>query len=116
MKSFVEQVKEFMLACGQTVNRFNPDQLALYANLVCEEMLEAGYELPGTTSELKEICDVLWVTIGYALSCGYDIEGAFTEVARSNMSKLVNGVCVKDFNGKVTKGPQYSPANMEPFV
>jgi len=116
LKSFVEQVKEFMVACGQTTHDFNPDQVALYADLVCEELKECGDEPPATPSELKELCDLLWVTIGYGLSCGYDLEGAFNEVYRSNMSKLVDGQCVKDESGKVKKGPNYSPANMEPYV
>lgn len=114
--SFVDKVKDFMVACHQTTNEFNPDQVALYADLVCEELLEAGNELPGTASELKEVCDLLWVTIGYALSCGYDLEQAFNEVVRSNMSKLVDGQCVKDANGKVMKGPNYSPADVSGYV
>lgn len=38
--------------------------------------------------ELDGCADLIWVIIGYCLSKGWDIKGAFSEVARSNMSKI----------------------------
>lgn len=40
----------------------------------------------------------------------------FDEVHRSNMSKLVDGKPVKDENGKVMKGPNYSPVDLSFIV
>lgn len=40
---------------------------------------------------------------------------AFMEVHRSNMSKLVDGKAIKNESGKVQKGPNYSPPNLEQF-
>ena len=114
--SFVEQVKEFMVACGQSVGEYNKDQLLLYNSLVVEEHQEIIEEEYNTPNHLKEVCDLLWVTIGYGLSCGYDLEGAFNEVYRSNMSKLVDGKPLKREDGKVIKGPNYSPADVSKFV
>jgi hypothetical protein len=46
----------------------------------------------------------------------YDFEGAFKEVHRSNMSKLDNGKPIYREDGKVLKGPNYSPPDLSPFV
>lgn len=116
MSNIIQQVKDFMVACGQSVSGYNEEQVILYDDLVAEEFYEIRNERFHTKNDLKESCDLIWVVIAYCLSNGYDIEGAFNEVARSNMSKLVDGVCVKDANGKVKKGPNYSPANMENYV
>lgn len=116
MMSFVEQVKEFMVACGQSVDEYNPDQVELYDKLIHEEFFELQECRFETPNDLKELCDLIWVAVGYGLSSNYDLEVAFNEVYRSNMSKLVDGQCVKDESGKVQKGPNYSPANMEPYV
>lgn len=43
---------------------------------------------------------------------GFPIEELFDEVHRSNMSKLHNGVVVKNEHGKVVKSPEYSPADI----
>jgi predicted HAD superfamily Cof-like phosphohydrolase len=40
---------------------------------------------------------------------------AFEEVHRSNMSKLVDGKAIKNESGKVQKGPNYSPPDLEQF-
>lgn len=66
---------------------------------------------------LKELADLRYVTEGCAVSLGLDIEGAYREVHRSNMSKLdSNGRPIKDAGGKVLKGPNYSEADMTKFV
>lgn len=47
----------------------------------------------------------------------FDLEGAFNEVHRSNMSKLDrNGNPIKNHYGKVLKGPEYSPPNLGPYL
>lgn len=62
-------------------------------------------------SLLKELADLRYVVEGAAVSFGLDIDSAYAEVHRSNMTK--SG---KRADGKVTKGPGYSPADMIPFV
>lgn len=61
----------------------------------------------------KELCDLLYVTIGTAVSYGIPIEKCFAEVHRSNMSKLGgDGKPIRRNDGKVLKGPNYTPANL----
>jgi len=47
----------------------------------------------------------------------YAFESAFKEVHRSNMSKLgSNGKPLVRWDGKILKGPNYSPPNLTPYL
>lgn len=66
---------------------------------------------------LDGIIDSIWCLIAEGLAMGYDVEGAFNEVARSNISKISsNGKIIKAPTGKVMKPDTYSPPNLEPYV
>jgi hypothetical protein len=116
MMGLVESVEKFMVACDQSVGVDNETQSKLYWNLIKEELLEL--QRPDSDeNELKELCDLIWVAIGYGLSRGWNVNGAFMEVARSNMSKVgADGKVIKNSDGKVIKPPQYSPADVKPFL
>ena len=62
---------------------------------------------------LKEMCDVVYVIKGMAVSFGMDFDEAFTLVHKSNMSKLP---LIKDADGKVLKGLNYEPPILEGLV
>ena len=48
---------------------------------------------------------------------GMDVDGAFREVHRSNMSKLgEDRKPIKRSDGKILKGPHYQPPNLKPFI
>jgi predicted HAD superfamily Cof-like phosphohydrolase len=49
---------------------------------------------------------------------GYDVDGAWAEVARSNLCKIdaVTGKVIKNKNGKVMKPDGWTPPNLKPFV
>ncbi|MGB0909173.1 MAG: MazG nucleotide pyrophosphohydrolase domain-containing protein [Nitrospirales bacterium] len=61
----------------------------------------------------KELADLLYVVYGTAVSCGIDMEPVFTEVHRSNMSKVGGH---KREDGKWVKPATYSPANISPIL
>lgn len=66
---------------------------------------------------LKELCDLRYVVEGCAVAFGLDIEEAYLEVHRSNMSKLgPGGVPLRREDGKVLKGPDYTEADLTPQV
>ena len=115
-----EQVSTFLQACDQTVVENNHKQAELYMKLIEEEYDELGdaYKIEHDIEELDACCDLIWVTIGYALSRGWDIAGAFNEVARSNMSKIDSetGKVLKREDGKVMKPSTYSPPSLESFI
>jgi len=62
---------------------------------------------------LKEMCDVVYVIKGMAVSFGMDFDQAFDLVHKSNMSKLP---LIKDANGKVQKGLNYEPPVLEGLI
>ena len=62
---------------------------------------------------LKEMCDVVYVIKGTALSFGMDFDQAYNLVHKSNMSKLP---LTKDADGKVQKGPNYQPPILEGLI
>jgi predicted HAD superfamily Cof-like phosphohydrolase len=66
---------------------------------------------------LKELADLRYVVEGAAVSFGLPFEEAFSEVHRSNMSKLgPDGQPMYREDGKVLKGPGYFEADMTRFV
>ena len=65
---------------------------------------------------LDSLCDQAVTLAGVAYDYGYKLPQALREVNRSNFSKFVDGLPVFDGNGKVTKGANYSPPNLTPYV
>lgn len=62
----------------------------------------------------KELADLLYVVLGTAAAYGIPIDEVYREVHRSNMSKLgADGKPVYREDGKVLKGPNYTPADVE---
>lgn len=113
---FSDQAK-FMLACDQTVGEVNYQQKMLYFDLIEEEF----NELKSATSaeeELDALIDILVVTIGAIHSGGFDAEGAWNEVMRSNLAKIdsVTGKVRKRIDGKVLKPESWTPPNLKPYV
>lgn len=63
------------------------------------------------------IADVLYVVYGTAVTYGLDADALLREVHRSNMSKLgSDGLPVRRWDGKILKGPNYSPPELETFL
>lgn len=82
---------------------------------------EEYYEVTSAKTKedlLKELCDLLYVIYGYAVTFGWDIEEAFRRVHLSNMSKLdaVTGLPIYREDGKVLKGPDYKPPYLKDLV
>lgn len=119
-----EKVQEFHEAMGTKRNIWPPNWslLQLREDLIWEEFQELREEFyPASTPTdgknkkeiAKELSDILYVVYGAADTFGIDIDRVFEEVHRSNMSKLVDGKPLKREDGKVLKGPNYTPPNLE---
>ena len=106
---------DFMHAAAQTVGVHNPDQADLYIRLMVEEFQEIT-AADSLENCLKEMCDLLVVTIGAIHSIGADPAAVWQAVHASNMSKLVDGKLVKREDGKVLKPDTYAPADLVPIV
>ena len=103
-KTFTD-VQMFMLASGQTVNTNNEEQAQLYHRLINEEYNEfiIARNQKDDVETLDACFDMMWVIIGYMLSKGYDVEGAWDEGAKSNLAKIdtLTGKVTKREDGKV---------------
>ncbi len=63
------------------------------------------------------IADLLYVVYGAALTFGIPVRAVFAEVHRSNMTKLGDdGIPLYREDGKVLKGPNFSPPNLLPIL
>ena len=66
---------------------------------------------------LKELSDLVYVCYQYAANLGWDLDEALNRVHQSNMSKLDdNGNPIYREDGKVLKGPNYQPPNLNDLV
>ena len=66
---------------------------------------------------LKELSDLVYVCYQYAANMGWDLDEAMFRVHQSNMSKLdEEGKPIYREDGKVLKGPNYKPPNLEDLV
>ena len=66
---------------------------------------------------LKEVADLVYVCYQYAENMGWDLDRAMDRVHESNMSKLDEyGKPIYREDGKVLKGPNYTPPNLEELV
>lgn len=118
-----ELVGDFMEVFGQEVN-FEPtlrDQETrdLRIDLISEELEELDLAL--TNKDIVEVADaltdLLYVVYGAGHAFGIDLDECFTEVHESNMSKLgEDGKPIYREDGKVLKGPNYFPPNLEEIV
>ncbi|CAB4126019.1 NTP pyrophosphohydrolase, DR2231-like [uncultured Caudovirales phage] len=117
--AFRDQEK-FMKACDQTVEGYNEDQYGLYLELIGEETGELMTALANEdrVEQLDALIDILVVTIGAIHSGGFDAEGAWKEVMRTNFAKIDHetGKVRKREDGKVLKPVGWSPPELAPFI
>lgn len=101
------------------------ESLKTQLRLIYEEIDELGVAYKqwdsGETDDeipiLDAICDSIYVLIGLALKMGFNLDGAFREVHRSNMSKLdKDGKPIKRADGKVLKGPNFTPPKLDAYI
>jgi len=118
-----DDVKSFMQTFGQEVKikaEFPKEKIVkLRYDLIKEELNELQNAIK--TKNLKEIADaltdILYVTYGAGHAYGIDLDKCFSEVQRSNMSKLgEDGKPIYNEKGKVMKGPKYFKPNLKQFI
>ena len=118
-----DDVKTFMQTFGQEVKikaKFPEEKIVkLRYHLIKEELNELQNAIK--TKDLKEIADaltdILYVTYGAGHAYGIDLDKCFSEVQRSNMSKLGgDGKPIYNEKGKVMKGPKYFKPNLKQFI
>lgn len=110
-------VKTFIEACDQEKTE---DNQWLYANLIQEEFTEFTDALhaKNNVEQLDACMDMIWVILGYCYMKGFDVDGAWKEVARSNLAKVnpETGKVIKNEHGKVMKPDGWTPPVLEPYI
>lgn len=120
MSNIFKDQETFMVASDQTVDKFNEGQYNLYLYLIKEEFDELQYALntDDKVEQLDALLDMIVVIAGAIHSAGFDGEGGWDEVIRSNMSKVdpETGKVLKREDGKVLKPATFSAPNLNPFI
>jgi len=112
--------EKFMKACDQSVDGPPGSLFDMYCALIEEEHSELKQALADNddVEVLDALIDILVVTIGAIHSAGFDAEGAWKEVMKTNFAKIDHetGKVRKREDGKVLKPVGWVPPNLEPFV
>ena len=107
--SVQQNVQEFIEVVKQS-----PDPI-LYMKLIQEEFDEFWDSDPDDSEhELKEMCDLVYVIYGYAISKGYNMDEAFRRVHENNIGRCVqeDGSVKYQRDGKVMKNEDYPPVDL----
>ena len=129
MTNYQDDVEEFMIIGGQEVSTTqcmgspavykdpttNDPQIQLYMDLITEEYKETleAYNAGDIVEVADGLADMVWVIMGMASSLDIDFEDVWQEVKRSNMSKFVDGVAVKNpKTGKIMKPDTFSEPDL----
>ena len=88
-----------------------PERLLLRVRLMIGELAELveAMQIGDYPNTAKELGDLLYVVYGTADEYGLPMDEIFDAVHESNMSK--DGT--RDSGGKITKGPDYQPPDIE---
>lgn len=112
--------EKFMKACDQTVDKLHENQYNMYLNLIEEEHTELKDAVAANdkVEQLDALIDILVVTIGAIHSAGFDAEGAWKEVMKTNFAKIdkETGKVRKREDGKVLKPVGWTPPQLAPFL
>lgn len=128
-----DKVAEFHAAFKHPINVQNDEDLIVLRNkLIYEEYDELKDELAAAMVDiqtfgqissktkarmLKEMADLQYVLSGLAVALGLPLQIAFNRVHASNMSKLgKDGKPILREDGKILKGPNYTPPDLEDLV
>lgn len=119
----LEMVKQFHSALGQPIGESphlpSEDRELLRLSLLNEEYGEVMEALRNRdlSNLAKELADLVYVTYGFAIEAGIDLDSVLEEVHRSNMSKMgADGKPIYRADGKVLKGPNYFEADVDSIL
>lgn len=119
--NYVEKLVEFHKGAG---DKFPVDYIPgdyysiLRKRLINEETQELEQELEGVnfadkSTLLKELCDVLYVVFGTAVTYGLPIDKAFERVHENNMLKTAYD---RNLFGKIIKPPHHPKVDLKDLV
>lgn len=120
MTNIFEDQKKFMEACDQTTNQLNEKQFNLYCKLIREETNELidAIMVNDRKEILDALIDILVVTTGAIHSGGFNGEGAWKEVMKTNFAKIdpQTGKVKKREDGKILKPEGWKAPELDEFI
>ena len=112
-----KDIDTFHEACDQEPSRSN---YTMYIGLIHEEVKELSDAIIASdrVEQLDALIDILVVTMGAVRAGGFDAEGAWEEVMRTNFAKInkKTGKVRKREDGKVLKPKGWKPPKLDKFV
>jgi predicted HAD superfamily Cof-like phosphohydrolase len=112
-----KDVVTFIEACEQEKNEQN---VALYRDLIVEEFNEyiSAVNAKDNVEQLDACMDMIWVILGHCYMKGWDVKGAWNEVALSNLKKIdpKTKKVIKRQDGKILKPEGWKPPQLEKFT
>ena len=112
-----KDIDTFHTACDQEPG---PQMYGTYLTLIQEEVSElwAAVKAEDRVEQLDALVDILVVTMGAIRAGGFDGEGAWEEVMRTNFAKIDpdTGKVRKREDGKVLKPEGWKAPELAPFV
>ena len=112
-----KDVDLFHTACDQEPS---VDNYAMYLDLITEEYEELKQALidDNRVEQLDALVDILVVTMGAIRTGGFDGEGAWNEVMKTNFNKIdpTTGKVTKREDGKVLKPEGWKAPELAQFV
>ena len=122
-KTNFELAGQFMKSFGQEVltkpTLPDPNLAKLRLELIREEVeeLNVGIEGMDIVEIADALTDILYVVYGAGHAFGIDLDACYSEVHRSNMSKLgEDGKPIYREDGKILKGPDYFHPNLKEIL
>lgn len=110
-------VKTFIDACDQ---KSSTEIISLYRNLINEEYWEFQDALKKNdeVEQLDACMDMIWVIFGYCYMKGWDIDGAWNEVTKTNLSKIdaVTGKVKRREDGKILKPDDWKEPDFSKYI
>jgi len=110
-------VLNFAQACDQEPTKEN---IELYRKLIKEEYEEflTAIQENDKIEQLDACMDMIWVILGYCIMNNFKVQGAWNEVAATNLNKIdpTTGKVRKNESGKVMKPEGWQPPNLKNFV
>lgn len=112
-----KDIDTFQRACDQEPSQEN---YAMYLGLIEEEYTELtdAVKACDEVEQLDALIDILVVTIGAIRAAGWDSEGAWEEVMKTNFAKIdpETGKVRKREDGKVLKPEGWQAPQLEQFI
>lgn len=97
----------------------HPNGSHCYFDLIQEEYKEFLKETSSTPEDFKELCDLIWVCIMYAIEQGYPVADGLEELSKEYLSKFHDkeGKYNPQFrsDGKLLKGSGFKKADFTKF-